>query len=568
MDEPALLFSEEAQGNLGYIYHFDGEFSLVPFPLLFLVVLKGELSCLAGGERAPLFPGDMALLEGEESLAGEAQDCYCLLVFLSETAFITPKGHLSWRSGVLKDEAKKRDILGILSGLAESELLAADYAFLQSAYLWNALCFLLCTSFGSWEGARVPPQRKGKTPISAGKGGAFGEILAYLEEKYEEKITLKALAEQFFYTPSHLSKLFVRQSGVNFYEYLSSLRLSKALPLLLQTGLDIGVIADRVGFPNQRSFSQAFQKHYHCLPSEYRSAHAPLSGNGKGEDGRENLKRAKDRGLLDILQAPQKGFPPLDSCQLADYGSFSLEGGENLGVHGKNNVLTVARARDLLLSPVQDMVRMLAGSLGFTYLTCHGFLANDLQIASVYRGASERGIVVSGEERTARVRYDFSMYETIFQFVKSTGLYFIIQLSYTPSLLAEPGAEVDPVHRSCICMPASIKEWNRYIKELFTFLKDRFGAWLDNCRVTLWKVPDVHIFRSGRMTPEEYLLLYENTYRTVKEVAPEISFESPTISITKKGLSFQKLFLTYCQEKGCPPAALNYVHYYRGSKTH
>ena len=567
MDDPALILVEEAQGNRGYVYHFDGEFSLPPVPLLFLVVLKGSLSCQIEGEEAMLSPGGMALWEGGESLAGMAKEAYCLLLFLSESAFIAPQGHISWRGGILKEEAKKKEILGILSNLLESQLSTADYAFLQSAYLWKALLFSLCTCFSSWEGARAVGKKKRLAPISAGKGSAFKEILQFLEERYEEKITLKGLAEQFFYTPSHLSKLFVRQLGVNFYAYLSSLRLSKALPLLLQTGMDIGVIADRVGFPNQRSFSQAFQKQYHMLPSEYRSAHVLLPSEETEENEAENLRKVKESGLLDMFLFSSPDVLQVEGYELADYGSFSIEGGEDLPISGKNNILTVDRARDLLLSSVQEMVRMLAGSFPYTYLTCHGFLANDLQIASVYRDAPAKGLIRK-EEGEEKVRFDFSMYETIFRFVKSTGLFFIIQLGYTPSLLARPGEEVDPVHRSCICMPFSLEEWNRYIKELFTFLKERFGSYLDGCRVTLWQVPDVHVGRPGGITLEEYLLLYENTYRTVKEVVPGISFESPTISITKRGLSFQKLFLAYCKEKGCLPAALNYAHFYRASRSH
>lgn len=570
MNEPLLLLQEEKQeGNQGLLYSLSGEFSLLSSSYSLVLPLQGSLLSRreqkTAGEPAredvpgELLPGDFLLLPPGENLSGEGKDAQVLLLCLPASSLSGPQGSLHLRGGLLRDEKKKETLLFLLGELIDSCLKASSHEALHQASLWRELEYQLCQSFGFYEG--TAPFEAHPTP--PGEGGAFFAILQVLEERFAEKITLGELAEQFYYNPSHLSRLFVRQTGKTFYVYLTELRLKKAMPLL-QTGMDISQISDQAGFPNQRAFSQAFQRRYHQRPSQYRSEHPVSAGLPREETKtvRESLLRARNEGLFAILET--ESAPPPDPAQVLDYGSFSLTQGEELRVCACNNVLTVDRVRDLLLSPVLEMVKEAARDLGFTYLTCHGFQADDLQIASLYRGPR----VPEGprDSSAPSLLFGFGLYETILQRVQSTGLRMIIQLGYTPSMLAPEGAELDPIHRSCICMPASMEEWNRYIRELFTFLRERFGPWLSTCRITLWQVPDVHCLIMKKVKPEDYFLLYENTWRTVKEILPDISFESPTLTITRGGRQFLEMFLDYCAAHSCVPDALNFTHYYRGVK--
>ena len=53
----------------------------------------------------------------------------------------------------------------------------------------------------------------------------MSEVALYLIENYKKKITLKQVADEFFITPSHLSRSFKKTTGFTFIEYLNSIRI-------------------------------------------------------------------------------------------------------------------------------------------------------------------------------------------------------------------------------------------------------------------------------------------------------------------------------------------------------
>jgi DNA-binding response OmpR family regulator len=66
----------------------------------------------------------------------------------------------------------------------------------------------------------------------------------------------------------HVAKV----TGLSFPEFLCQCRLEKAQELLRTTDLDVGQIADRVGFGSLESFTHAFRRQMHVSPREYRLA--------------------------------------------------------------------------------------------------------------------------------------------------------------------------------------------------------------------------------------------------------------------------------------------------------
>lgn len=115
----------------------------------------------------------------------------------------------------------------------------------------------------------------GKSPrASAEKHNTTIEsIKAYVWEHYnDENLTLKWLAENvLFVSVGYLSKLFVREEGIRFSDFLNRVRMEEAQNLMCyyHSG-SINEIACRVGFGNNpQYFRQVFKKYYHCTPSDY-----------------------------------------------------------------------------------------------------------------------------------------------------------------------------------------------------------------------------------------------------------------------------------------------------------
>ncbi len=95
-------------------------------------------------------------------------------------------------------------------------------------------------------------------------------ITNYIKEHYQEELSLESLAEIFGYAPAYLSRMFQKYAGINYKDYLQSVRVEYAVGELCRTDHTLSEVALNNGFPNSRAFAKAFQKKYGMLPSEYR----------------------------------------------------------------------------------------------------------------------------------------------------------------------------------------------------------------------------------------------------------------------------------------------------------
>ena len=75
-----------------------------------------------------------------------------------------------------------------------------------------------------------------------------------------------------FISESYLSKLFRWNLNTSFGEYLSYLRIRKAMHLLKSTDLKIYEVSEQVGFSDHRYFATMFRKYVGISPSQYKSS--------------------------------------------------------------------------------------------------------------------------------------------------------------------------------------------------------------------------------------------------------------------------------------------------------
>lgn len=98
-----------------------------------------------------------------------------------------------------------------------------------------------------------------------------GQIKEYVEEHYQEEITLNVIAqEQFFMNPSYLSRIFKETTGMAFSKYLTEVRMTHAKSLLKNTRFRVNDIAGYVGYNDVSYFIQTFKKIMGLTPEQYR----------------------------------------------------------------------------------------------------------------------------------------------------------------------------------------------------------------------------------------------------------------------------------------------------------
>ncbi|NUQ61515.1 MAG: helix-turn-helix transcriptional regulator [Pirellulales bacterium] len=71
-------------------------------------------------------------------------------------------------------------------------------------------------------------------------------------------------------SPGHLARLFRRERGMSFGDYLRELRLRKAAELLSRTAAPVQRIAARVGYKDPSRFASHFRRRFGLTPREFR----------------------------------------------------------------------------------------------------------------------------------------------------------------------------------------------------------------------------------------------------------------------------------------------------------
>jgi two-component system response regulator YesN len=96
------------------------------------------------------------------------------------------------------------------------------------------------------------------------------DIAKYVENHYNEDLTLQDIANQFYLSREYISRKFKQEFKVNLSDYLGRIRIDKAKLLLLNPHLRIAQIADMVGYQDEKYFSKVFKKLEGVSPNEYR----------------------------------------------------------------------------------------------------------------------------------------------------------------------------------------------------------------------------------------------------------------------------------------------------------
>ena len=95
-------------------------------------------------------------------------------------------------------------------------------------------------------------------------------IKDYINENYNQQITLNDLANKEFLSVPYLSKFIKEQLGVTFTEYLNNVRLNHAIEDLINKDSPLTKVALENGFATTFSFNKYFKDKYNIMPSEYR----------------------------------------------------------------------------------------------------------------------------------------------------------------------------------------------------------------------------------------------------------------------------------------------------------
>jgi two-component system, response regulator YesN len=103
----------------------------------------------------------------------------------------------------------------------------------------------------------------------------INRALNYLDNHYDEKISLEDVAQKLHLSKHYLCNAFKKATGENMSLYINKLRIEKAKRLLVESDGRIKEIFEEVGYSNQQYFSKVFKKVTGLTVMEYKESMAP-----------------------------------------------------------------------------------------------------------------------------------------------------------------------------------------------------------------------------------------------------------------------------------------------------
>jgi AraC-like DNA-binding protein len=97
------------------------------------------------------------------------------------------------------------------------------------------------------------------------------DVAQYIDENYDQDLSLEVLAEKFNVTKSYLPRQFKAQMGLTPTEYLTQVRIQAAKEILRKSNTPIHEVAKMVGVDNISYFIKLFKKYEQLTPHAYRN---------------------------------------------------------------------------------------------------------------------------------------------------------------------------------------------------------------------------------------------------------------------------------------------------------
>lgn len=364
------------------------------------------------------------------------------------------------------------------------------------------------------------------------------EALLFVNRHFTEEISQEETAKQTYLSKSYLSRMFQKQLGISFSDYLRKLRLNKAEFLLRTTNSSVTDIALACGFSNTNTMIVNFREEYQETPGSYRREH-------KWQEGTGDLQVRQEKApYLRLLKhaAQEESIQPLNKQHLAPT-SLRIDVRKEKGVVKlcHREMISVGWAKSLLEENVRNAVRRAVKEIGFKYITCHGLLDDTLD---VYH-----------EDENHVPWFSFTYIDMIVDFLISTGLTPWIEFCFTPMKLREDADNV--FGDSYVQLPADLDKWSMLITAVMRHFMDIYG--IEEMKKWRFCILPAFYVSYGVFSLEDYLKYYECTYQSIRRELPEAeimggSFDIGLLQVGGRNLLDQ--FLKFCLSHKCMPKEL------------
>lgn len=368
------------------------------------------------------------------------------------------------------------------------------------------------------------------------------KALQYLDTHFQTPLTLQEVAGVACMSHNYFSRVFHNLTGQTFSGYLTDLRIQHACTMLRDHEETVTEIALQCGFSNVNSFIRCFREKLGITPGRYRQQ-MQTSGKALGTEQKNGAAyhHVDCTPLLrHFFAEPMTRKAPAGQTLIRnEVNCEKMQGAYQARWH---DLLNIGWARDVLQASVQEQIRLIQREIPHKYLHFHGIFDRDMAVYS--------------ETRNGQPRFNFSLVDSLIDFILSVGARPYIEFGFIPPQLAT----TDRIFlRQCyICMPNNQKHWGMLVKEFLRHCIKTYGEE----EVLQWRFMPMEGFYEwiGAFTMEEYLHFYITTWRCVKQIHPALQIAGPAHDLTMINGSRKKQYmeaLHTCISEGCAPDFLS-----------
>lgn len=104
--------------------------------------------------------------------------------------------------------------------------------------------------------------------------GIARKLLEFInDECFDSGLSIKSISNEFGISPSAVSAVFKKETGLNLSKYLWDIRLVEAKKLLAETDIPVNDISEKIGYDIPNSFIRKFRSAEGITPNEWRKRH-------------------------------------------------------------------------------------------------------------------------------------------------------------------------------------------------------------------------------------------------------------------------------------------------------
>ncbi len=108
------------------------------------------------------------------------------------------------------------------------------------------------------------------SPCISQNSNLVDNAIKYFQNNFEKQITIAMAADYLGVSQSHLSREFIKYTKEKPSDYLTKLKMEKAIELLNSTNMKLKEISSHCGYSDENYFGKVFKKHMKISPAEFR----------------------------------------------------------------------------------------------------------------------------------------------------------------------------------------------------------------------------------------------------------------------------------------------------------